>query len=173
MPATSAMPPPGPATIRFQIEQSLAAPVDAVWELWTTRAGLERWWGSEQFVTSVRGLDPRAEGKIEIELRYRPAVEDPRRIAEFEAAGVPTSIMQRGAFIDVVPGAFLAFVLWVDAGPRAPPSQITMRVELSARRGGTRLLLSAEGPSNAHWTALAEANLRGQLERLAAALPKD
>jgi hypothetical protein len=80
MAATSAMPPPGPATIRFQIEQSLAAPVDAVWELWTTRAGLERWWGSEQFVTSVRGLDPRAEGKIEIELRYRPAVEDPRRI---------------------------------------------------------------------------------------------
>jgi uncharacterized protein YndB with AHSA1/START domain len=170
MAATSAIPHPRPATTRFVLDQTLAAPVDAVWALWTTREGLERWWGSEQFVTSVRGLDPRVEGKIEIELRYRPAVEDPRRIAEFEAAGVPTSIVQRGAFIDVVPGASLAFVLWIDAGPQARSTQITMRVELSGYHGRTRLRLSAEGPSSAHWTALAEANLRGQLARLAAAL---
>jgi uncharacterized protein YndB with AHSA1/START domain len=30
---------------RIALERTFVAPVEDVWELWTTKAGLESWWG--------------------------------------------------------------------------------------------------------------------------------
>jgi len=51
---------------KLTLERSLKASVGAVWELWTTSAGIESWWGPDGFEVKVRTLDLRPQG----ELRY-------------------------------------------------------------------------------------------------------
>ena len=51
---------------QFTIERTLNAPADAVWRMWTTREGLESWWGRKASASSVRHLDVRVGGRFEI-----------------------------------------------------------------------------------------------------------
>jgi uncharacterized protein YndB with AHSA1/START domain len=51
---------------RFTIERTYKASIDDVWNLWTTKQGIESWWGPDGFSTKVMKLDLRAGG----ELRY-------------------------------------------------------------------------------------------------------
>jgi uncharacterized protein YndB with AHSA1/START domain len=45
---------------QFVIDRNLRASVDKVWKMWTTKEGLEKWWGPEGFSSTVSHLDVRA-----------------------------------------------------------------------------------------------------------------
>ena len=51
---------------RITMERTFAASVADVWELWTTKDGIESWWGPDGFRVEVRSIDLRVGG----ELRY-------------------------------------------------------------------------------------------------------
>jgi uncharacterized protein YndB with AHSA1/START domain len=162
--------PSAAATLRVVLERSLPGPLERIWELWTTPRGLEQWWGSEEFLTSVRGLDPRPGGKIEIELRYRPAVEHPEQARAFAKAGLDTTVRIHGAYSDIVPAASLAFSLTFDFGPAAQLTEVKTRVQFRPTGAAVRMFLAMEGAATPHWRVLAEPNLQGQADRLARAL---
>src|ERR1700759_4906791 len=42
-----------PARARFSLERTYAASIDEAWALWTTKAGIESWWGPEGFDGNV------------------------------------------------------------------------------------------------------------------------
>src|SRR5207249_6402569 len=50
---------------RPKLPDVLPESVEDVWELWTTKAGLESWWGPEGFTTAVSKLDLRPRGEFE------------------------------------------------------------------------------------------------------------
>src|SRR6185369_12585987 len=69
------------------LERTFTAPVEDVWELWTTREGIESWWGPDGFTVKVRKLDLRVGG----ELLYDMIATAPEQIEFMKKAGMPTS----------------------------------------------------------------------------------
>ncbi len=50
-----------PARAQFSIERAYPASIDAAWALWTTKAGIESWWGPEGFNVTVTDVEHAAE----------------------------------------------------------------------------------------------------------------
>ena len=44
---------PNVARARFSIQRTYAASVEDAWALWTTKSGIESWWGPEGFEVTV------------------------------------------------------------------------------------------------------------------------
>ena len=50
------------------IERTYRASVEALWSLWTTKAGFESWWGPEGFRVEVHALEARPGGVLEYDM---------------------------------------------------------------------------------------------------------
>jgi hypothetical protein len=74
-----------PARRKVSIERTVNAAIDDVWDLWTTKEGIESWWGPEGFVAKVRKLDFRPGG----ELAYTMIATAPEQIEFLKKAGMP------------------------------------------------------------------------------------
>lgn len=70
---------------RITIERTYKASVEDVWDLWTTKEGIESWWGPDGFTTEVLQLDLRAGG----ELRYAMTATAPAQIEFMKKVGMP------------------------------------------------------------------------------------
>ena len=79
---------------QFVIDRTLKAPVEKVWKMWTTKDGLEKWWGPEGFSSTVRHLDVRAGGRFEIVMTAML----PEIIAHLKAAGMGASSVAKGDY---------------------------------------------------------------------------
>jgi uncharacterized protein YndB with AHSA1/START domain len=161
---------PGRATLRLTAERLIPAPPVRIWEACTTRAGLARWWAPEDLIVEVTKLEVRPEGAIDFFFRYAPALLTPESREAYRAAGVPISFHLRGRFTEVRPNVRLAFSQSLDLGRAGASPRMATEFDLRPEGGATRVVLTAEGPAEAHWQTLGAANLRGQLERMERAL---
>ena len=59
------------------LERTYDATVEDVWALWTTKEGIESWWGPDGFSVEVRVIDLRPGG----ELLYAMTVIEPARVS--------------------------------------------------------------------------------------------
>ena len=50
------------------IERTYRAQIKDVWDLWTTKAGFESWWGPQGFRVEVQTLDARVGGALHYEM---------------------------------------------------------------------------------------------------------
>ena len=50
---------------RIRLERTFQATLEDVWQLWTTKEGIESWWGPEGFSVQVRTLDLRPGGLLQ------------------------------------------------------------------------------------------------------------
>ena len=50
---------------QITMERTLDGTLGDVWELWTTKEGIESWWGPEGFETKVAKLELRVGGTLE------------------------------------------------------------------------------------------------------------
>ena len=151
---------------QFVIDRTLKAPVEKVWRMWTTQEGLEKWWGPENFSSTVRHLDVRAGGRFEIVMTAML----PEIIAQLRAAGVGESSVAKGDYTVVEPNRRLIYTNSVDFVPGVPPYTSTTMVEMSATpSGGTRLIITNDVMHDEQWTAMATMGWTqqiGKLERL-------
>ena len=104
---------------RITIERTLRAPVEDVWELWTTKEGIESWWGPDGFTTKVFKLELRPEG----ELHYAMTATAPEQVDFLKRAGMPLTSETRGWYDEIVP---------------APPPRVHAGRRLRPRRRGLR-----------------------------------
>ena len=51
-------------TRSIRLERTYRATIDEVWDMWTTKEGIESWWGPDGFAVKVRKLDLRAGGEL-------------------------------------------------------------------------------------------------------------
>ena len=148
------------------IERTYEASAEDVWELWTTKEGIESWWGPEGFTTTVHRIDVRVGG----ELHYAMTATAAEQIDFLKRAGMPLTNQQRVTYSEVVPHRRLAYVNLVDFVPGMEPYDVGTLVELHASAKGIRLVLTIDAMHDEHWTKMAVMGWESELGKLARVL---
>ncbi len=153
---------------RVTLERTFAAPIDEVWELWTTKEGIESWWGPDGFAVKVHQLDLRPGG----ELVYAMTATAPDQMEFMKKAGMPATTVSRLSYTEVVPPRRLAYSQLVDFIPGVEPYEVPTTVELEEGPDGVRMVLSFTAMHDEHWTNLAVMGWESELGRLAKLLER-
>jgi uncharacterized protein YndB with AHSA1/START domain len=153
---------------KLTLERTFAAHIDEVWELWTTKEGIESWWGPEGFSVAVRDLNLRPGGS----LAYTMAAIAPEMIEYMKKAGMPVSNQHSLRFTEVDPPRRLAYLEKVDFIPDVEAYEVETVVDLSEVPGGVRMVLTFESMHDDRWTQLAVMGREAELRRLADVLAK-
>lgn len=150
-------------------ERVLVADARRVWTLWTTEAGLTSWWAPEGLVLTVRRLEPRVGGRIDLSYDEAGATTNPDWARQVRQTGQPTGFEARGVFTVCSAPREIAFSQNLDFGRAGRTQEFRIAAELIPMGNRTRVLVTAQSSASKHWTLLGRANLRGQLERLSRA----
>jgi uncharacterized protein YndB with AHSA1/START domain len=160
---TGKMPVRPSSTRTITIDRTFEAPLEDVWALWTTKEGLESWWGPEGFTTKVHEIDVRVGGR----LRYAMTAVAPEQVAFLEKAGMPLTTEQRVTYQDVVSHRRLAYTSLADFIPGVTPYDLATVVELHPKGQGVRMVLTIDALHDERWTKMAVMGWESQLGKLA------
>ena len=111
---------------RITLERVYDADLQDVWDLWTTKDGIESWWGPGGFAVTVRSLDVRPGG----ELLYAMTAIDPPQVEFMKKAGMPLTQELRVTYTEVIARRRLAYVHLADFIPGVEPYDVATVVEL-------------------------------------------
>ena len=150
------------------LRRSLAAPVQAIWELWTTPRGIEQWWSPDGFTTDVRELDLRPGGA----LVYAMTATAPEMVAFMQRSGMPLINVSRKTFTEVEPPSRLAYRSLIDFVPGHEPYEHLTVVELAPAALGTEVTMTVEPMHDEEWTQRLLAGRANELDNLAALLER-
>ena len=150
------------ARAQFTIERGYAAAVERVWALWTTRSGIESWWGPEGFEVKVTSLDLRPGG----DLIYDMTAVAPEQVAFMKQAGMPLTTRARVTYTEVTPGKRLGFKTAADFIPGVEPYEVGTLVEFQPAGAGVRLLITLDAMHDQVWTERSRAGNESQLRKL-------
>ena len=150
------------------IERTYDAAPEEVWEMWTTKEGIEAWWGPERFTSTVLRLEARVGGRLEIEM----ATTDPEIVAYLQSQGQKAVSVENMTFTEVQPFTRLAFLDHFNHAPELEPYDVTCVVTLEPVEGGTKMTFTGEAMHDEHWTELATMGWNQQFEKLAVALER-
>jgi uncharacterized protein YndB with AHSA1/START domain len=155
-----------PARGRFSIERTYACSIDEAWTLWTTKSGLESWWGPEGFDVTASSLDLRPGGA----LVYVMTAHGPDQVAFMKQAGLPLASECTVTYTEVSPPFRLAYTTLADFVPNVAPYTVGTLVELQAAASGVRLTVTVDAMHDDVWTARARAGFESQMRKLDALL---
>ncbi len=146
----------------IKIERTFRASLEDIWELWTTKEGLESWWGPEGFSTEVRRLDVRPGGLFE----YVMTATDPTQVNALRAMEMPLTSVAHGSYVEVRPLLRLTYRTLADFIPGVEPYEVTTQVELHRGARGVKLVLIQDAMHDKQWTEMAKAGFESQLNKL-------
>ena len=158
--------PAGPAkgaTRKITIERTFDASLEDVWDLWTTKEGLESWWGPEGFTTTVRKLDLRPGGVFE----YTMTATDPAQIEGLKSMGMPLTTVARGTFIEISPRRRLVYKTLADFIPGVTPYEVAAVIEFHAGPEGVRMVVREDAMHDEQWTELSTMGMNSSLDKMA------
>ena len=153
---------------RIVIQRSYAAALEDVWDLWTTKEGIESWWGPEGFRVEVRMLDLRPGG----ELSYAMIAEAPEMVAFMKQAKMPVVQECRLRYTEILPQRRLAYLHQADFIPGVEPYDVTHLVELAAAGDRVLLTLTFDRMHDDTWTQRASQGWEQELGKLGKVLSK-
>ncbi len=157
---------PAAARRTIRLERFYNAPVETLWELWTTKAGIESWWGPAGFSTEVTAIDVRPGGRIV----YVMSASDPGTKEFLERQGQALVTEQVLTIHEAAPHRRLVTTSVVDFIPGVPAYEVGMAVDMEATASGTRLVVTLDAMHDQHWTEMATKGWESQLENLARVL---
>jgi uncharacterized protein YndB with AHSA1/START domain len=152
-----------PARRKVSIERIFNAAVEDVWELWTTKDGIESWWGPPGFEVKVRKLDFRRGG----ELLYAMTAIAPDQIEFLKKAGMALTTESLVTYTEVVPLKRLAFTQLADFIPNVKPYEVATTLELSSHPQGVAMVLTLDAMHDEYWTKMAVMGWESELDKLA------
>ena len=150
------------------LERTFEASIDEVWDLWTTKDGIESWWGPDGFAVKVHKLDLRPGG----ELLYAMTAVGADQIQFMKNAGMPLVSETRVTYTEVDPPRRLAYSTLADFIPGVEPYAVTTTVDLDKIPDGVRLVLNQEAMHDESWTQMAVLGWENELNKLAGVLKK-
>ena len=158
----------GPSTSkrRITMERTYQASVEDVWNLWTTKEGIESWWGPEGFTVKVLGLDLRAGG----ELHYTMTATGPAQMEFMRNARMPLMTEHRATYTEVISHRRLAYTIVADFIPDVESYKVATLVELHRTSQGVRMVLTFDAMHDEVWTQRAIMGRESELGRLAKAI---
>jgi uncharacterized protein YndB with AHSA1/START domain len=157
---------PTNARAQFSLERTYAASLEEVWALWTTKDGIESWWGPEGFDVTVRAIDLRPGG----ELVYVMTAVRAEEIAFMKQAGMPLATEAKVTYTEVQPRTRLGYKTLTDFVPGVEPYDVATLVELQATGEGVKMILTFDAMHDDQWTEQARAGHESQLRKLDALL---
>ena len=147
---------------KILIERRYTASIEDVWELWTTKEGIESWWGPDGFSVKVHELDLRAGG----EMRYAMTAIDAAQVQFMKRAGMPLTTEARLTYTAIVPGKSIAYTHKADFIPGIEPYDVENKVEFFAEGGNVRMVLTLDPMHSDEWTQRATMGMESQLGKL-------
>ena len=147
---------------KIVIERRYEASIEDVWELWTTREGIESWWGPEGFSVKVHELDLKAGGQMV----YAMTAVDPPQVQFMKKAGMPLTTEARLTYTEIVPGKKIAYTQRVDFVPGVEPYTVGNQVDFFAVGGNVRMVLTLDPMHSDVWTQRAVMGMESQLGKL-------
>ncbi|HEV2475503.1 MAG TPA: SRPBCC domain-containing protein [Candidatus Dormibacteraeota bacterium] len=147
---------------RLTLERTFKASPEEVWDLWTTRDGMEAWMGPEGFKVTVEALDLRPGGQ----LVYAMTAVGPDQVEYMAKAGMPLVSVQHVRFVEVDPPRRLVHRDVADFIPGVKPYEVETILELNEVEGGTRLVLTFDAMHDEHWTEMSRLGREGELRKL-------
>ncbi len=148
---------------RFLLERNFDAPPQDVWDLWTTKDGIESWWGPGGFKVTVHSIDLRVGGQ----LVYAMTATEPPQIEFMKRAGMPISTITKMTYTEVVPIERLAYFTLVDFVPGVTAYDVGTVIDIEASENGTRMVLTLDAMHDNVWTERAVAGWESEIEKLA------
>jgi uncharacterized protein YndB with AHSA1/START domain len=149
------------------IERTYQASIRDVWAMWTTKDGIESWWGPDGFSVKVRSIDLRLGG----ELKYAMIATGKAQIEFMKKAGMPLISEHLVIYTEVEPPSRLAFTHLVDFVPDVESYEVALLVELHQTTTGVRMVLTIDRMHDEVWTQRAVAGWESELGKLAKVLP--
>lgn len=148
---------------KLSVERTLPASIEDVWELWTTREGMEAWMGPEGFTATVTELDLRPGGV----LVYTMTAVGPDQVEYMRKAGLPLTSKQRVNFVEVDPPRRIVTRDIADFIPGVEPYVVETVAEFETVGDGTRVVLTFDPMHDARWTENARLGRESELRKLA------
>ena len=150
------------------IERTFKATVEEVWDMWTTKDGIESWWGPEGFVTEVRKIDLRPGGLLD----YNMIAVAPEQIEFLKQAGMSATTPTKVTYTEVVPRRRLSYLSRADFIPGVEPYDVMTTVELSSEADGVRMVMTIDAMHDEYWTNMAVMGWESELGKLERILEK-
>lgn len=147
---------------QFSIERTYAASIEDVWNLWTTKPGIESWWGPEGFDVTVTSIDLKSGGQ----LVYLMTAAAPQQVAFMKRQRMPLSTECKVTYVEVSPPYRLAYKTKTDFVPDVPPYEVATVVDLQTTAGGVKITVTSEAMHDDVWTERARAGHESQLRKL-------
>jgi uncharacterized protein YndB with AHSA1/START domain len=147
---------------RITMARTYEAAREAIWSLWTTKKGIESWWGPEGFTVKVRKLDLRPKG----ELLYTMTATGPSQIEFMKRAGMPLTTEARLTYTEVSPMHRLAYIHLIDFIPEVEAYDVATVVELHAERNRVRMVVQLDAMHSDEWTQRAVSGWESQLSKM-------
>jgi len=152
-----------PSDRKIVIERTYMASIDDLWDLWTTKEGIESWWGPGGFSVAVHELELRPGG----EMRYAMTAVDPAQVQFMKQAGMPLTTEAKLTYTEIVPGKSIAYTHRADFIPGVESYDVGNKVEFFAQGGKVRMVLTLDPMHSDEWTQRAVMGMESQLGKLA------
>jgi uncharacterized protein YndB with AHSA1/START domain len=147
---------------KIVMERTYRATLEEMWALWTTKDGIESWWGPEGFSVTVHHLDLRVGGT----LTYTMTATGPEQVAFMQGAGMPLATRSTITYTEVAPGQRLGYEMTADFIPGVRPYPVATTVSFDAEPEGVRMTLAFDAMHDEEWTQRSVMGHEGELGRL-------
>ena len=144
------------------VHRTYRAPVEALWSLWTTKAGFESWWGPQGFRVAVHRIEPQIGGALE----YEMIADTPDMIAAMQAMNQPASHATRGVYTECNPLKRIVLVHAIDFIAGSEPYDSTIEVDFYPDGVDTKMIVTIHPHRDPNWTQQAVAGFNSQLTKL-------
>lgn len=143
-------------------ERSYRADAQELWELWTTKDGLESWWYPEGSRAEVRVLEARQGGR----LHYDMIAHTPDMIEAMRQMGLPPSNAIRARFAEFRARERLTLVHMIDFLPGVKPFESTLTVEFFPSGDRVRMVVTLHQTHDEEFTQKQRLGFTSQLSNL-------
>ncbi len=146
----------------IMLERTYRATLDEVWELWTSKEGIEAWWGPDGFRVEVSSLEVRTGGQME----WAMIADAPEMVEAMKQLGQPVRTTHRNVFTEVTPKTLLAWTSVADFIPGVKPYPMQSRAVLKAIGDRVKVTVTLQRMHDEVWTGRQKMGWEMQLSKL-------
>lgn len=144
------------------IERSYRATLDEVWELWTSKEGVEAWWGPDGFRVEVQQLEVKTGGHMQ----WSMIADAPEMVEAMKQMGQKVRTEHRNTFTEVSPKSLIAWSSVVDFVPGMKAYPMHERADFSVAGGQVTVKLTLQRMHDEMWTGRKKMGWEMQLAKL-------
>ena len=154
---------------RISLQRSFRAALDLVWEMWTSKEGIESWWGPPGFEVSVNRIELHVGGALE----YVMTAVGADQVAFMKQHNQPLSMTLKARYTLVNPKNAASWMNLADFIPGVEPYEVETRLALTVLdRDNTRVDLDFDAMHDDFYTQMAKQGWEAELGKLDEAIAR-